>query len=195
MNDCLDISFTVKESELAGRRLLRDLKTGQIYYDPMEPVEPPPEASVEQPSADPAPPIVDLLSLREKQLDEAFKPLGAKIDAKVLLRPPSQLPNGRRCTWRVSPTFKSTGCSMTRMDRYLNWLDRVTDRQPLWVIYLILSALSMGLWYLAALGLESIARRHDVVPTAELKGLPVGRPQYQPDRAAIREQLIKQYYK
>ena len=53
----VDISFTVKESELAGRRLLRDLSTGQIYYDPMEPVEPLPEASVEQPSADPAPPI------------------------------------------------------------------------------------------------------------------------------------------
>ena len=46
---------------------------------------------------------------------------------------------------------------MTRMDRYLNWLDSVTDRRQLWVIYLILSALSMGLWYLAALGLESIA--------------------------------------
>lgn len=87
MTDYLDISFTVKESELMGRRLLRDLKTGQIYYDPMEPVEPPPEASVEQPSADPAPPLVDLLSLREKQLDEAFKPLGAKIDAKVLAPP------------------------------------------------------------------------------------------------------------
>ena len=96
--DYMDISFTVKESELMGRRLLRDLKTGQIYYDPMEPdaaaqnlpvpdpmepVEPLPEASVEQPSADP----VDLLSLREKQLDEAFKPLGAKIDAKVLAPP------------------------------------------------------------------------------------------------------------
>ena len=44
-------------------------------------------------------------------------------------------------------------------------------------------------------GLREHCRRHDVVPTAELKGLPVGRPQYQPDRAAIREHLIKQYYK
>ena len=44
-------------------------------------------------------------------------------------------------------------------------------------------------------GLREHCKRHDVVPTAELKGLPVGRPQHQPDRAAIREQLIKQYYK
>ena len=45
---------------------------------------------------------------------------------------------------------------MTRMDRILNWLDRVTDHIPLWAIYLILLVLSTGLWYLAALGLESI---------------------------------------
>ena len=44
-------------------------------------------------------------------------------------------------------------------------------------------------------GLREHCKRHDVVPTAELKGLPVGRPQYQPDRAAIRESLKKQYYK
>jgi hypothetical protein len=66
VNDYLDISFTVKESELAGRRLLRDLKTGQIYYDPLEPVEPLPEASVEQPSADPAPPIKKSVAKRKK---------------------------------------------------------------------------------------------------------------------------------
>jgi len=45
---------------------------------------------------------------------------------------------------------------MTKMDRILNWLDRVTDTTPLWVIYLILFLLSMGVWFLAALGLESI---------------------------------------
>jgi hypothetical protein len=44
-------------------------------------------------------------------------------------------------------------------------------------------------------GMREHCKKHDVVPTAELKGLPVGRPQYQPDRAAIREQLVKQYYK
>ena len=33
MNDeYLDISFTVKESELMGRKLVRDLKTGQIRW-------------------------------------------------------------------------------------------------------------------------------------------------------------------
>ena len=44
-------------------------------------------------------------------------------------------------------------------------------------------------------GLREHCKRHDVVPTADLKGLPVGRPEYQPDRGAIREQLQKQYYK
>lgn len=44
-------------------------------------------------------------------------------------------------------------------------------------------------------GLREHCKRHDVVPTAELKGLPIGRPQYEPDRAAIRELLKRQYYK
>ena len=51
-NDYVDISFTVLERERQGRRLLRDLKTGQIFWEPGEPL---PEASVEQSSADPAP--------------------------------------------------------------------------------------------------------------------------------------------
>jgi len=46
-------------------------------------------------------------------------------------------------------------------------------------------------------GLREHCKRHDVVPTNELKGLPpkpsVG--QYNPDRAAIREQLKRQLYK
>ena len=100
-DEYVDISFTIKDSELRGRRYVRNLRTGQfewrggfedvppdvIVESSEEPVEPLPTASVEQPSADPAPPLVDLLSLREKQLDEAFKPLGAKIDAKVLAPP------------------------------------------------------------------------------------------------------------
>ncbi len=32
MEEYLDISFTVKESELMGRKLVRDLKTGQIRW-------------------------------------------------------------------------------------------------------------------------------------------------------------------
>ena len=44
-------------------------------------------------------------------------------------------------------------------------------------------------------GMREHCRKHDVVPTADLKGLPIGPQQKQPDRAAIREQLIKQYYK
>lgn len=46
-------------------------------------------------------------------------------------------------------------------------------------------------------GLREHCKRHDVVPTSELKGLPpkpsVG--QYTPDRAAIRSQLQRQLYK
>ncbi len=79
MTDYLDISFTVKESELAGRRLLRDLKTGQIYYDPMEPVESLPEASVEPPSADPAPPTVDEV---ERNSVGVLEPVVSKSVAK-----------------------------------------------------------------------------------------------------------------
>jgi len=45
---------------------------------------------------------------------------------------------------------------MTKMNRILNWLDRVTDTTPSWVIYLISLALSTGAWYLVVLGLESI---------------------------------------
>jgi hypothetical protein len=52
-----------------------------------------------------------------------------------------------------------------------------------------------GKTYSGRAGLRDHCARHDVVPTAELKGLPVGPPQHQPDRAAIREQLVKQYYK
>jgi len=32
VEEYLDISFTVKESELMGRKLVRDLKTGQIRW-------------------------------------------------------------------------------------------------------------------------------------------------------------------
>lgn len=52
-----------------------------------------------------------------------------------------------------------------------------------------------GKTYSGRTGLRDHCARHDVVPTADLKGLPVGPQQYQPDRAAIREQLKKQYYK
>ena len=48
----IDITFTVRPAEAQGRRLFRDLNTGQILWEPVEPL---PEASVEQSSADPAP--------------------------------------------------------------------------------------------------------------------------------------------
>jgi hypothetical protein len=52
-----------------------------------------------------------------------------------------------------------------------------------------------GKTYSGRAGMRDHCARHDVVPTAELKGLPIGSPSYTPDRAAIREQLQKQYYK
>ena len=44
------------------------------------------------------------------------------------------------------------------LTKFLNWLDRVTDPHPLWVIWTVFSVLSMGLWFLAVLGFVSIAR-------------------------------------
>lgn len=44
-------------------------------------------------------------------------------------------------------------------------------------------------------GMREHCRKHDVVPTAELKGLPIGQPRYEPDRAAIREEVRRQLYR
>lgn len=44
-------------------------------------------------------------------------------------------------------------------------------------------------------GLREHCQKHDVVPTLDLKGLPTTREPYKPDRAAIRQELIKQFYK
>ena len=54
-----------------------------------------------------------------------------------------------------------------------------------------------GKVYSGRAGLRDHCARHNVVPTAELKGLPP-KPavqQYTPDRAAIRETLKRQFYK
>ena len=54
-----------------------------------------------------------------------------------------------------------------------------------------------GKLYSGRAGLRDHCARHNVVPTAELKGLPP-KPaiqQYTPDRAAIREVLKRQFYK
>jgi hypothetical protein len=52
-----------------------------------------------------------------------------------------------------------------------------------------------GKVYSGRAGMRNHCARHDVVPTADLKGLPIGPPQHQPDRTAIREELKKLYYK
>jgi hypothetical protein len=52
-----------------------------------------------------------------------------------------------------------------------------------------------GKVYSGRAGMRDHCARHSVVPTADLKGLPVGPQQRQPDRTAIRQELIKQYYK
>lgn len=46
-------------------------------------------------------------------------------------------------------------------------------------------------------GLRDHCKRHDVVPTLELQGLPpkLAVSEYKPDRAAIREELRRQLYK
>ena len=44
-------------------------------------------------------------------------------------------------------------------------------------------------------GMREHCRKHDVVPTADLKGLPIGPPRYEPDRTAIREEIRKQLYR
>lgn len=44
-------------------------------------------------------------------------------------------------------------------------------------------------------GLRDHCRTHDVVPTRELAGLQAGVPKQEPDRAAIRKELIKAVYK
>jgi hypothetical protein len=36
--------------------------------------------------------------------------------------------------------------------------------------------------------------KHNVVPTADLKGLPTTPPRVEPDRAAIKQELIRQLY-
>ena len=54
-----------------------------------------------------------------------------------------------------------------------------------------------GKVYSGRAGMRDHCARHNVVPTADLKGLPP-KPavqQYQPDRAAIRESLKRQFYK
>lgn len=52
-----------------------------------------------------------------------------------------------------------------------------------------------GKTYSGRAGMRDHCARHDVVPTADLKGLPITPPRYQPDRKAIRQELIKQYYR
>lgn len=54
-----------------------------------------------------------------------------------------------------------------------------------------------GKTYSGRAGLRDHCARHNVVPTADLKGLPPkpAQQQYVPDRAAIRESIRRQVYK
>jgi hypothetical protein len=54
-----------------------------------------------------------------------------------------------------------------------------------------------GKYYSGRAGLREHCARHDVVPTADLKGLPPkpANQTYVPDRAAIRESLQRSFYK
>jgi hypothetical protein len=44
-------------------------------------------------------------------------------------------------------------------------------------------------------GLREHCQKHDVIPTLDLKGMPLTKPQIEPDRPAIRRELIKALYK
>ena len=44
-------------------------------------------------------------------------------------------------------------------------------------------------------GLREHCKKHDVVPTADLKGLPVGHPAHQSDHAGIRDAIRRAVYK
>jgi hypothetical protein len=43
-------------------------------------------------------------------------------------------------------------------------------------------------------GMREHCAKHNVVPTADLKGLPTTPPRVEPDRAAIKQELIRQLY-
>lgn len=51
-----------------------------------------------------------------------------------------------------------------------------------------------GKTYSGRAGMRDHCARHNVVPTADLKGLPVGPPRVEPDRTGIKQELIKQLY-
>lgn len=52
-----------------------------------------------------------------------------------------------------------------------------------------------GKTYSGRAGMRDHCARHNVVPTADLAGLPVGHPRSEPDRGAIKRELVKQLYK
>lgn len=51
-----------------------------------------------------------------------------------------------------------------------------------------------GRVYSGRTGLRDHCARHDVVPTADLKGLPTKLPPYQPNKAEIRESIQRVMY-
>ena len=72
---------------------------------------------------------------------------------------------------------------------YLVTLVTALRRTPSWAIWSLLLLLSMGLWFLVVLALREHCKKHGVVPTAELKGLPPKQAQYSaPPSEAYRQQ-------
>jgi len=80
---------------------------------------------------------------------------------------------------------------MKDMETGKTWLE---EKSPVLPVVDLVSTVSESVVGHAA-GMRDHCARHDVVPTAELKGLPVGPPKHEPDRKAIRQELIKQYYR
>lgn len=52
-----------------------------------------------------------------------------------------------------------------------------------------------GKTYSGRAGMREHCLKHNVVPTADLKGLPIGPPRVDPDRSQIREEIRKQLYR
>ena len=72
---------------------------------------------------------------------------------------------------------------------YLVTLVTALRRTPLWAIWSLLLLLSMGAVVSGRAGLREHCKKHGVVPTAELKGLPPKQAQYSaPPSEAYRQQ-------
>ena len=73
--------------------------------------------------------------------------------------------------------------------KFLNWILDKAEAMPSWAMYLILLSPIDGQLVSGRAGLREHCKKHGVVPTAELKGLPPKQAQYSaPPSEAYRQQ-------